>query len=306
LDNRPNAEWEEPDCLLCGGRQREEVVQSCDNTACSDDRRYTVVRCPNCELFYTSPRPTPEVIGRYYPDGYGPHQTPSAPARLPWRTRLAMRVGLPVDAWQGLPLHGQGRLLDFGCGGGSFLQRMHQLGWRVTGLDASRAAVERIRNQLGLNALVGSLPRPELADGSFDTVTMWHSLEHVHDPMAVLRDAHRLLEPGGRLLVAVPNIDSIPFRVFGAAWYALDLPRHLTHFTPATLGAMLNRAGFRVRQTQMQRHSRWLRKSAALAQQQGIPLGWKRSLNGKFASRLLTTYAKLTRQTDCMIMIADR
>ena len=137
-------------------------------------------------------------------------------------------------------------MLDFGCGGGSFLARMHERSWQVTGLDVSHAAVQRIRNELGLDALFGTLPHPQLEPGSFDVITMWHSLEHVHSPLNVLREAHRLLARGGRLYVAVPNIDSLPFRWFGSAWYGLDLPRHLTHFSPWTLQLMLERAGFTI------------------------------------------------------------
>jgi SAM-dependent methyltransferase len=183
---------------------------------------------------------------------------------------------------------------------------MKWLGWTVTGLDISTVAVERIRNQLGLRAMLGTLPHPELESTSFDVVTMWHSLEHVHDPLAVLRAAHRLLVPGGRLLVAAPNIDSLPFRWFGASWYGLDLPRHLTHFSPATLRGIVQRAGFRVRRLRMLRHSRWLRESASLACMEKANQAWPYWLRRKFASRLITSYCWLTRQTDCMVLTAER
>jgi SAM-dependent methyltransferase len=186
------------------------------------------------------------------------------------------------------------------------MHRMNRLGWRATGVDISSVAIERVRDRLGLDALVGSLPHPDLPAGGFDVVTMWHSLEHVHDPLAVLRSSHRLLAPGGRLLVAAPNIDSLPFRLFGPAWYGLDLPRHLTHFAPQLLRTMLTNSGFRVRRVQMLRHSRWLRESAALARKAGISLGWRKWLESKSGSRLLTSFALLARQTDCMLVIAEK
>src|SRR5262249_7099629 len=161
---------------------------------------------------FTSPRPAPDLIGKYYPDWYEPHAAPLALPRLTWRARLATRFGWSFDSRRALPWHGQRRLLDFGCGGGSFLQRIDRLGSSVAGLDISPVAIKRLQSKLGLHALLGSLPHPELEAGSFDVVTMWHSLEHVHDPLGVLRAAHRLLAPGGRLLVAAPNIDSLPFR----------------------------------------------------------------------------------------------
>jgi 2-polyprenyl-3-methyl-5-hydroxy-6-metoxy-1,4-benzoquinol methylase len=246
------------------------------------------------------------LIGKFYPDWYEPHESPSECRGPPWWLRLGAWLGWALKARRALPWHGEGRLLDFGCGGGSFLQRMQRLGWQVTGLDISPLAVERIRTQLGLRALVGSLPHPDLSPASFDVVTMWHSLEHVHDPQTALRATHRLLSPGGRLLVAAPNIAGLPFRWFGSAWYALDMPRHLTHFTPHTLCAMLERTGFRVRQIRMLRHTRWLRESAMLARQDSTSPDWRRWLEGKIASRLVTSYCWLTRQSDCMLVTGER
>src|SRR5207244_3077368 len=110
-----------------------------------------------------------------------------------------------------------------------------ELGWYVTGLDFSPRMVRHVRDRLGLPAIEGTLPHPALAPGSFEAITMSQSLEHVHDPLQVLRAAHDLLTPGGKVVVAVPNIGSLPFRWFGAAWFGLDVPRHLIHFEPLTL-----------------------------------------------------------------------
>jgi len=191
--------------------------------------------------------------------------------------------------------------LDFGCGAGGFLDRMRQLGWQVTGLDTSPAAVQRVCKELGIDALAGSLPHAGLADDDrFDLVTMWQSLEHVHQPLSVLREARRLLVPGGMLVLSVPNIDSLPFRWFGPAWFGLDLPRHLTHFTPPTLRQMLEKAGFRVRSLQQVRHSDWLRASAELADQLGRKTRWQRWLRTRAGSNLAAWYSHLTRQADCL------
>jgi SAM-dependent methyltransferase len=182
---------------------------------------------------------------------------------------------------------------------------MHRQGWQVTGLDVSVAAIQRIRTELGLRGFVGTLPYPEFRPASFDVITMWHSLEHVHAPLEILQEAHRLLVPGGKLLVAVPNIDSLPFHWFGSAWYGLDLPRHLTHFAPWTLHLMLERAGFSVGPIRMVRHSDWLRSSAKLAhrKEKWAPWQW---LTRKPASRLAAWYCYLSGQSDCMIVTAVR
>src|SRR5262245_10663532 len=231
---RVSVTWEEPDCPLCGGRPRDLVLEAADPHPENEGLWFAVVRCRGCGLLFTSPRPDEASIGQFYPASYRPHQRrvgPRAPRK--WYPLAAIR-GRPCVERRALPMAGGGRLLDFGCGGGAFLERMARQGWQVVGLDSSPLAVERVRAELGLTAFVGTLPHAELEPAGFDVVTMWHTLEHVHRPVEVLAEARRLLAPRGRLFVAVPNIGGWPYRWFGGDWFGLDLPRHLTHFTPAT------------------------------------------------------------------------
>lgn len=262
-----------------------------------------VVRCGGCGLHYTNPRPRIDGLGRYYDTGYAPHRSEresdeltgvkglvlreafGAPSVRPGRAAgaLARTVSLikrPESFGFGVTYHGQGRLLDFGCGAGKFLRRMHALGWDVCGLDFSDAAVARVRAS-GLKAFQGTLPHPELPAGSFDVVAMRHSLEHVPDPLPVLRAARDLLAPGGRLLVQVPNYASWEVDYFGDASPRLDIPRHLTHFTPATLSAMLQRAGYREPRVEQVCRSNWLRKAAVQAER-----GPERRFAGLFRSSM--------------------
>jgi 2-polyprenyl-3-methyl-5-hydroxy-6-metoxy-1,4-benzoquinol methylase len=301
---RPGIEWEEANCLLCGSPRWSLLVEAPDCNAAGTSLWFAVVQCQQCGLCFTNPRPSHRSIGQFYPSAYRPHRFSRRHPPRPWwrRVPLLQRSGRKLGPL--LPWHGQGRLLDFGCGGGTFLDRMRRLGWQVTGVDTSVAAVQRVRKELGLHALAGSLPHAALADDAFDLITMWQSLEHVHHPLLVLREAHRLLVPGGKLVVSVPNIDSLPFRWFEAAWYGLDLPRHLTHFTPATLRQMLERAGFRIDSAQQIRHSSWLRSSAELAGRRHGSAPWHRWLQTRAGSTVAAWYCYLTRQADCMQMTA--
>jgi 2-polyprenyl-3-methyl-5-hydroxy-6-metoxy-1,4-benzoquinol methylase len=196
--------------------------------------------------------------------------------------------------------------LDFGCGGGLFLHRMHRQGWHVTGLDVSTVAVEKVRTELGLPALVGTLPHPRLKPESFDVITMWHSLEHVHNPREVLENAYSLLAPGGKLLVAAPNIDSLAFRWFRSAWFALELPRHLTHFTPDTLRRLLTQTGFRVNNVYAVREAGWIRYSARLAGQEPTPRFLHRCLRLRTLAKAAELYAWLLGRANCLLASATR
>jgi SAM-dependent methyltransferase len=295
---------------LCGAAEWTPVVRAEDPDAAPPRPAFTVVRCRTCGLCVTNPRPTAEAIGKFYAADYKPYQI-ARPKKSRWgdfkNKRPAWFSLLPRNYERGdFPPLGRKRVLDFGCGGGAFLLRMQERGWNAVGLDFSEATVERLRAELGLNVLAGTLPHPDLPPGSFDLVTLWHSLEHVHQPLDVLCEVHRLLTPGGRILVALPNLDSLSFRWFGPDWFGLDVPRHLTHFTPATLRKMLEKAGFRVLARQNPRHSLWLRLSIERAGRNGRlhrPYAWMRS---KFASSVVTRLQQWLGRADSFLLIAEK
>ena len=296
-------QWEETACPLCNGRQSTSVVAAPDPAAADAGPRFIVVRCTDCGLCFTNPRPKLASIQQFYSDTYGPHQV---------RGPTEENVHHADAGWHGarrygqVSWHGDGRLLDVGCGAGEFMHHMHLAGWHVTGLDLSTTVVERIRRQLKLRALAGSLPHAELKPGSFDVVTMWQSLEHFHQPLETLRHIHDLLAPGGKLFVATPNLDCGSFRFFGASWYGLDLPRHLIHFTPVTLRAMLARAGFKVESFAQVRRPSWLRASARLAERRGAGPVWKHRLDQPTLGRLAAFYFHLRGRSDTILSTASK
>jgi SAM-dependent methyltransferase len=294
----PRLDWEESDCLLCGSGDWRPVIEAPERQ--DPGLRFLIVQCQHCGLCFTNPRPSPASIAQFYDDDYAPHQPKPEKGpptrwwnRLPFFHRPSLR--------QNLPLQGQSRLLDFGCGDGAFLRRMRRLGWNVTGLDLSHAAVDRLRRDNDLTVYQGSLPHPELLPDSFDVVTMWQALEHAHRPLEVLQAAHGLLARGGKLIVTAPNIESLPFRWFGPAWFGLDLPRHLTHFSPPTLRHMLHQAGFQPSRVRLLRRSAWLRRSAQLAEPKPSPR-WLTFLRSRVGANLASWYCYFGRLSDCMMV----
>ncbi|MEO6327995.1 MAG: class I SAM-dependent methyltransferase [Ginsengibacter sp.] len=129
-----------------------------------------------------------------------------------------------------------GELLDIGCGTGSFLHTMQQAGWKITGLEPDESARAKAKELYDLNVqseeILFTLP-PE----TFDAITMWHVLEHVHELHEYIHQLRLLLKPNGRLFIAVPNYTSYDQKVYKEYWAAYDVPRHLYHFSP---DAMIN------------------------------------------------------------------
>lgn len=281
--------WEECACLLCGGAYLTPLLEGPD---LSTGLRFLIVRCNRCGLCFTNPRPDAYAIEQFYADGYPGHQG-------------KMRAGKADSVSKALQSVRPARLLDFGCGAGDFLEGMRRRGWTVTGLDASPAAVARVRAR-GLAAHLGTLPHPLWADACFEAITMRQSLEHTHEPLAVLQAAFRLLTRGGRLVITVPNFDSFAASWFGPAWFGLDLPRHLTHFTPATLGACLHRAGFDRIEIRQERHASWIRHSAENVERQTKRNGWARILRSRLGSSFASWWAALHRRAEGIVAVATR
>jgi SAM-dependent methyltransferase len=217
---------------------------------------FPVVRCRRCQLVRTTPRPTLDGAGFYYPDVYAPYHLQEAatsnPERDPglggWRRRLRLdgtRELLP-------PGLKPGRALEIGCASGAFLAKLRSRGWRVEGIEPSAAAAERASAQ-GLQVYTGPIETAPDPDGQLDLVVASHSLEHLHDPLGSLRRVRRWSRPGALLSCAVPDAGGFLFRRFGADWYDLDVPRHLFHFTPATFTNLLALAGWKVERVRGQR-----------------------------------------------------
>src|SRR5262249_37323679 len=122
-------------------------------------------------------------------------------------------------------------VLDVGCGAGTLLGLLKRRGFQVGGVDVSEEAARVAESENGVRVRVGSLKESMFANASFDIVTLFHVMEHVVNPRAVLAEVSRILKPDGALVLQVPNIDSWQCKAFGVKWYGLDVPRHVIDYS---------------------------------------------------------------------------
>lgn len=216
------------------------ICFACGSPGVHDPDIDGLARCPQCGLRWETVPPSPEALSEAYQRGFY-EAAPARGGRLVQRFH-AFNSTLRLREVSDLP---PGRLVDLGCGKGHFVAAARAAGWDAIGTDSSQVAAAAAKGLYGLEIVVGDLVDVPL-DGPFDVVTMWHVLEHVHDPARALARARDLLVPGGRLVVSVPNAASFQARVFGAEWFHLDREHHLYHFTPAALRTLLERSGFHV------------------------------------------------------------
>lgn len=217
---------------------------------------FSVVECNVCGLVYVNPRPTKESLKKYYPQTkeslikYYPQTNSNS--NVPGRplTQAVLRLHkMLVEAVSykiSIPELKNGTLLDIGCGTGSYLASMKQLGWDAYGVELSSAACEVARRNTGLAVFHGTVDEASFPNEFFDVVTMHQVLEHTQNPAETLSEIHRILKADGLVAMSVPDAESWESKIFGPAWVAWELPRHLYHFSRATITAMLEKKGFSV------------------------------------------------------------
>lgn len=234
-------------CPLCGGGAFAERLSGPDYFM-KLPGTFRLVECRDCGLLFQNPRPPLSEIERYYPNSYGSYDR--ARSGIKAQRGLMRRV---IERGQGSRCRlidrmvpgGPRRLLDVGCASGLFLETMQGYSrWQVEGVELNRAAAEATAERLGIPVFAGPLEAAEYPAATFDAITLWDVLEHLHDPLASLRELRRILKPGGLVMLRVPNADSYVATLCRRYWSGYDLPRHMTLFNAATLEAMLTRAGF--------------------------------------------------------------
>jgi 2-polyprenyl-3-methyl-5-hydroxy-6-metoxy-1,4-benzoquinol methylase len=214
---------------------------------------FNLFRCAFCKCTFLHPLPAESALAGFYPQEYWWSEKPLSEgffSKLFHKMEKAYREFVVADHARFLDYcaksnrAGGKRLLDIGCGSGSFLQCARSHGFLPHGMDMSAKAVEIVQNEHGIPAKQGGIGQEVWEGNRFDFITMFHVLEHLPDPRQALRFAAGLLAPGGTLVLQVPNISSLQARVFGKRWYGLDVPRHVINFSPKALGLLLSEMGF--------------------------------------------------------------
>jgi 2-polyprenyl-3-methyl-5-hydroxy-6-metoxy-1,4-benzoquinol methylase len=217
------------------------------------DGPFTVMECAACQYGVTLPQLSEEALARYYPSEYFDFWGYSGrPGDNPLHRLLErFRNWSATRSYQRPPylLDGvtPGRMLDVGCGSGDLLEHFARQGWEIYGIDPSASAIAAAAKR-GARVHQGTLRDQPWEPGSFALITFQHALEHIDDPIDALKCARALLEPGGLLVIDVPNWSCWQRRLlFRSRWHPLELPRHLQHFSPRALQRLAALLGLRVR-----------------------------------------------------------
>jgi SAM-dependent methyltransferase len=231
-------------CPVCNSTDINPLLTIKDHSVSKE--QFVVWQCASCSLRFTQDVPDEVSIGEYYQsEGYISHSNTSKGLvnTLYQNVRnytLRQKANLIISQTVK-----RGSLLDIGAGIGAFLNTMKQKGWETAGIEPDEGARQHAKTLFDIN-LQDTRRLQELPAKSFDAITLWHVLEHVHQLHPYIEKLGSLLKPGGKLFVAVPNYQSLDEGIYKTYWAAYDVPRHLYHFTPKSIDILVRQHGLKL------------------------------------------------------------
>lgn len=255
-------------CKVCNSNKIS-TIYSLEAKKYSPGSYFNLIRCMDCDLVFMDILYDVDFIKKYYPDNYKPHDSGRSNTSI-FRNTIMTKLRkyafanyqsyekFPTInikkiiscfynklAYRSIPFYiGDRRILDIGCGTGGYIKILKALGWEVQGVEPNEKVASNIKRS-GFNVACGSFEQIDYPENYFDVITMWHVLEHLHDPNGVLLKIKRILKEDGIVLFGVPNYSSLDRQIFKGQWNGFEIPLHLNHFTPVSILNMAKSAGFK-------------------------------------------------------------
>lgn len=232
-------------CPVCNSNQLRQVMIIKDFSVSKED--FPVDECSDCGLRFTQQIPCETAIGRYYQSQDYVSHSDTKKGLINRLYHVARSFTLRMKRNMVINVTGKavGMHLDVGSGTGAFLNTMQKSGWNSIGMEPDEKARHLAIKQYNVDVY----PAGEfsmLPESTYDVITLWHVLEHIHELNKTISELKKLLAPGGKLIIAVPNYTSKDAAIYGEYWAAYDVPRHLYHFSPSSMRKLMSEHGLKV------------------------------------------------------------
>lgn len=277
-------------CPICDSEKHTFWRKSKDHNVSNDE--FKITACNGCGFKFTNPIPTENTIGAYYKsENYISHSSTKKGVINKIYHKVRERAITQKEELIS-SLTKEKTLLDIGCGTGDFLGYCKQKNWNTIGLEPDGDA----RKLAKANNKIEALPLSHLSEIPSDSkqiITMWHVLEHVYNLNKDIKEYFRILNPGGYLIVAVPNCSSYDATYYKEHWAALDLPIHLYHFTPSDIERLMDKHGMKLQKVLPMRFDSYYISMISEKYKGGnILLGfWRGFISNMKAKRSKNTYS---------------
>jgi len=231
------------ECPVCGSKSISQYLTTHDYFLTQET--FSLCKCSSCGFVFTNPRPEIDKLGVYYDsEKYLSHHAKSmSPLAVAYGILRKVNIRYKYNLISKFVTRGS--LLDIGCGTGELLHYFNNNAWKTMGIEPNESARNFGKTAYKLE-VVDEVELNNLPEKNFDVVSMWHVLEHVPLLNQRLNEAKRLLSDNGILVIALPNIASWDAQYYGRYWAALDVPRHLYHFTPQSFKTLAKYHGLNI------------------------------------------------------------
>lgn len=266
-----------------------------------------MVRCVGCGLVRMDPIPSLQELAGFYAQDYYAYQPLIRSTALRTIAKKLLKTQINTHNPE---FKAPGRFLDIGCGSGEYLHLMKAAGWDVRGVEPSLFGASQAQRE-GLDVVHGTLHDAKFPANSFDYIRSNHSFEHMPNPAEVLVEIRRILKPGGKLFLGIPNTESVPYRIFGRYWWYLGIPVHTFSYGTSNISALLRRTGLKVGRIYYQSNYSSILGSLQIYLNRN---GSRKSTEGllirnpllKVFANLLTKMCDFTRNGDAIEVIATK
>ena len=233
-------------CPVCSGNSLDKLLECNDFTTSKEN--FTIVSCGTCDFTFTNPRPLNENLGNYYKSDMYISHTNNSKGLFNWlyQTIRNYAVGIKVALLKSITK--EGAHLDIGCGTGEFLNACKNAGYSTKGIEPSELARTQAKNNYNL-VVSDNTDLTQFSEEEFDSISMWHVLEHIPNLNETISQFQKILKPNGKIIIAVPNYKSWDASYYKEFWAAWDVPIHLWHFSKSTIEKIFKNHEFSLRKT---------------------------------------------------------
>ena len=212
---------EKINCPICSSNNNSLYLSLKDRLDSDKTETFNLVKC-HCQFVFLNPRPSESEISKYYSyNDYSPHK------KNGFLYRFAQKISFFWKYFLIKRYANEAKILDYGSGMGSFSSYMIRKGFSIDNYEPILNSKNEIKND-------------------YSIITMWHSLEHIHDLEGSFQIINKALKDNGHLIIAVPNLNAAEISYFNENWAPYDAPRHLYHFNLNSIDNLLNKYGFKI------------------------------------------------------------
>lgn len=232
---------EKIDCPICASSENRLFLRSRDFRFGLSSELFQIVKCRECGFIFLNPRPVKNAIGDFYPADFNQRDRSLSYKIIEPYFKIVQRDTLRI-----LKKHKpSGKALDIGCGNGDFVFALRKEGYDAWGVEPNPGSQALASQELKGHILYKGLEESNFTSGTFDVITMFQSLEHIHDLNALFMEIGRIAKDDAIFYICVPNMNFFEFRIFGPYAYNLEVPRHLYFFTRQTLRRLIEKSGLK-------------------------------------------------------------